>query len=102
MAPFVNPQAKHVFHLFLLLLQENHPLGKDEFMWRMLHDYGIKAWSHYIPIHTTAVYRRMGHSPEECPTACRIFERLVTLPIHPRLTDQAIDHMAGAIRELSR
>ena len=100
--PFVDPRAKHVYHLFPLLLQENHPLGKNEFMWRMLHDHGIKALSHYIPIHTTAVYRRMGHRPEECPTACRIFERLVTLPIHPRLTDQAIDYMADAIRQLSR
>ena len=83
------------------MLLENHPLGKDEFMWRMLHDYGIKAWSHYIPIHTTAVYRRMGHSPLECPIASTTFERLVTLPIHPRLTSEAIDYMAGAIRQLS-
>ena len=101
-APFVNPQAKHIFHLFPLLLQENHPLGKDEFMWKMLHDYGIKAWSHYIPLHTTAVYRRMGHSRLECPIASKTFERLVTLPIHPRLTNEAIDHMAAAIRQLSR
>jgi perosamine synthetase len=99
--PFVDHRAKHIFHLFPLLLQEDHPLGKDEFIWRMLHDHGIKAWSHYIPINTTAAYRRMGHSALECPVASKMFERLVTLPIHPRLTHEAIDYMAGAIRKLS-
>lgn len=100
-APFVDHRAKHVFHLFPLLLQEDHPLGKDEFIWRMLHDHGIKAWSHYIPINTTAAYRRLGHSALECPVASKMFERLVTLPMHPRLTHEAIDYMADAVRKLS-
>ncbi|MCB0068415.1 MAG: DegT/DnrJ/EryC1/StrS family aminotransferase, partial [Caldilineaceae bacterium] len=99
--PFVDQRATHVFHLFPLFLSEDHPLGKDEFIWRMLHEHGIKAWSHYIPIDSTAVYRRMGHSGVECPVANRMFQRLVRLPIHPRLTDEAIDYMAGAIRTLS-
>jgi perosamine synthetase len=101
--PHVEPDVKHVFHLYLLLVDAGRfGMGKTELMRRLLHEHGIKAGTHYIPLNRTAAYRAVGHGEGECPVAEAAFERLVTLPIHPRLSDDDLDYMARAIASLAR
>jgi perosamine synthetase len=99
--PTVDPKGRHVFHFYVIQLRDDHPLGKLDFMWRLYTEKGIKAWNHYIPIHLTEPYRAQGHCEGECPVAEKAHERYVSLPLHPRLTDEAIDYMASCVAELS-
>jgi perosamine synthetase len=99
--PFVSPENKHVFHIYCLLLEGSFPLSKEDFMWELYTSKKIKAWSHYMPIHLTTVYRKMGHQPGECPVAERLFEKYVSIPIHPRLTDEVVEYVIDSIKELS-
>jgi len=98
--PFVDPAGKHIFHLYLLLLDDAFPLTKTDFMWKLYTEKGIKAWSHYMLMHLTDPYLAQGHKKGECPVAEAAAEKYVTLPIHPRLTDEAINYMADSIAEL--
>jgi perosamine synthetase len=77
-------------------------MSKEEFMWKLYTEKRIKVWSHYMPIHLTTVYRNQGHAEGECPVAERLFHEYVSIPIHPRLTDEAIDYVTSAIRELAK
>ncbi len=97
----VSPGVKHAFHIYGILLEDGFPLSKDEFMWRMYTTRCIKVWSHYMPIHLTTAYRKLGHGPGECPVAEERFARYVSLPIHPRLTAEAVDYVCNAIAELA-
>ena len=99
--PWVDPKGKHTWHLYLLQVEDDFPMGKADFMWELYTAKGIKAWSHYMPIHLSDPYRVQGHMEGECPVAEDAFRKYVTLPIHPRLTDEAIDYMAASIRELA-
>jgi perosamine synthetase len=99
--PFVSPENKHVFHIYCLLLEDSFPLSKEDFMWELYTSKKIKAWSHYMPIHLTTVYRKMGHQPGECPVAEKLFEKYVSIPIHPRLTDEVVEYVIDSIKELS-
>jgi perosamine synthetase len=99
--PYIDPKGKHVFHVYLLMIEKDFPLDKTDFMWEMYTNKGIKVWSHYMPIHLTNPYLAQGHEEGECPTAETAFKKYVSLPIHPRLTDEAIDYMADCIRELA-
>ena len=99
--PYVAPDVKHVFHLYLVLIDPGtFGMGKTELMRRLLHEHGIKAGTHYIPVNWTMAYRKRGHREGECPVAEAAFERLITLPIHPRLTEADQDYMADAIASL--
>jgi perosamine synthetase len=95
----VSPFGKHVFHIYCVLLNDEFPMSKDEFMWRLYTRRCVKVWSHYMPVHLTSAYRKRGHGPGECPIAEAMFERYVSLPIHPRLTTEAIDYVCSAIEE---
>jgi dTDP-4-amino-4,6-dideoxygalactose transaminase len=99
--PCVPPELKHAFHVYLLLLEPEFRLSKEEFMWELYSRKQIKAWSHYMPIHLTAIYRSLGHGEGECPVAEAMFERYVSIPVHPRMTEESIQYVIDSIRELA-
>lgn len=98
--PQVDPKGEHVWHIYMIQLAPGSAISKEDFMWELYTNKGIKAWSHYMPIHLTNPYRAEGHREGECPVCEDVFQRYVTLPIHPRLTDSAIDYMAQAIKDV--
>ncbi len=99
--PHVPSGSKHVFHVYLLLLAPEFPLSKEDFMWELYTGKQIKAWSHYMPIHLTKIYRSLGHSEGECPVAEAMFNRYVSIPIHPRMTEEHIQYVIESIRDLA-
>ncbi len=99
--PFVAPDNKHVFHIFNVLIESDFARSKEDFMWEMYTSKQIKVWSHYMPIHLTTAYRKLGHNPGECPIAEELFERYVSIPIHPRMSDEVVQYVIDSIRELA-
>jgi dTDP-4-amino-4,6-dideoxygalactose transaminase len=99
--PYVSPEVKHVFHVYCVLVEPEFPLNKEDFMWELYTGKKIKAWSHYMPIHLTTAYRKLGHGEGECPVAEEMFHKYVSIPIHPRMTDESIAYVADCIRGLA-
>jgi perosamine synthetase len=99
--PFIAPGNKHVFHIYCVLVEDTFSRSKEDFMWELYTEKKIKAWSHYMPIHLTTVYRQMGHGPGECPVAERLFQKYVSIPIHPRMTDEVVQYVIESIEELA-
>jgi perosamine synthetase len=98
--PWTDPKGVHVFHFFVV--QVSTPLSKTDFMWELYTKKGIKAWSHYMPVHLTDPYVAEGHRAGECPKAEAAFGRYVSLPVHPRLTDEAVGYLIDSVREVAR
>jgi len=99
--PYVSPDVRHTFHIYCVLVGNEFPLSKEDFMWELYTRQRIKVWSHYMPIHLTTAYRRLGHREGECPRAEALFHQYVSLPIHPRLTSEGIGYLIEAIRSLA-
>ncbi len=100
--PENDPDGKHVWHIYMIRLTKEFPMLKRDFMWKLYTEKGIKAWSHYMPIHLTQPFIDRGHREGECPVMEEAFKWHVTLPLHPGLTNEAIDYMAECIIELSK
>ncbi len=98
--PYISPDTKHVFHVYCVLVQPEFGMSKEDFMWELCMEKRIKVWSHYMPIHLTTAYRNLGNGPGDCPVAERLFEQYVSLPIHPRMTDEAIGYLIESVRGL--
>lgn len=100
--PTVLEDRKHVFHLYPLQIDPKvYGLTKDDFVYRMLHERGIKVGTHYIPLHWSTAFQKRGFKRGQYPVAEDVFERLVTLPSHPRLTDEGLDYMIDSIKALA-
>ncbi len=99
--PEVIEGVKSTWHVYCVMVEPDFKLTKEEFMWEMYVNRRIKVWNHYMPIHLTTAYKKMGHCVGECPVAESMFLKYVSLPIHPRLTDEAVDYLVRNIRELA-
>lgn len=100
--PYARPHSESSWHSYCVQIEPDFPLNKEDFMWEMYTNRRIKVWSHYMPIHLTTAYQRLGHYEGECPVAEKLFHRYVSLPVHPRLSDQAVDYLIATVRDIAR
>jgi len=88
----------HVYHMFATVIRpEVVGTGRDQFVQRLA-EYSVLAGTHYACVHLRPCYRKRGHGEGECPIAERFAPQIVTLPIHPRMTLEQVEHMARAVR----
>ena len=67
---------------------------------RALRARGIGVNVHYRPVHLHTFYRReFGFGPGLCPVAEREYERLLTLPLFPAMTDDDVEDVIDAVRQ---
>src|SRR5205814_1830700 len=64
--------------------------SRDE-VFRSLRAQGIGVHVHYRPIHLHSYYAQKGWKPGDCPQAETAFSALLTLPMHPSLTDAMVE-----------
>ena len=99
--PTVMPDRNHVFHLYPVQVDpEAYGMTKDDFVYRMLHERGIRIGTHYIPLHWSTAFQKRGFRKGQFPVTDRLAERLVTLPIHPRQTREGLDYLIESIKAL--
>lgn len=54
---------------------------------------------HYIPIHTQPYYTRLGFARGDFPASEACYDRAITIPLFPAMTDDEQDRVAQIIRE---
>jgi dTDP-4-amino-4,6-dideoxygalactose transaminase len=93
--------TSNVFHLYPILLDPKlSPITRNDFIFKLRMQYGIKCGVHYMPLVQTTAFKNRGYSEKNTPKACRLWPQLVTLPIHPRLTDEALTYLVDSIRTI--
>jgi UDP-4-amino-4,6-dideoxy-N-acetyl-beta-L-altrosamine transaminase len=61
---------------------------------------GIGVNVHYIPIHLHPFYQQLGFEYGDFPCAERYYERAITLPLYPSLTQQQQQAVVDALTEI--
>ena len=51
---------------------------------------GVGVQVHYIPIYWQPYYQRLGFERGLCPNTERAYERMLSLPVYPDLTDRDV------------
>ena len=89
--PEVRPGATHVFHQYTVALENREPVIAG------LTAQGIGYGIYYpIPIHKQQVYQERGYS-DLLPVAEKASERVLSLPVHPALTEDELDRVAESV-----
>lgn len=96
----VRRHVSHAYHLFVVQLDLESGLDRRE-VFRALRARGIGVNVHYQPVHLHPFYRqRFGFGPGLCPNAEAAYERLMTLPLFPAMTDDDVEDVIAAVREV--
>lgn len=99
----VRHGIEHAYHLFVVQLEGAEPGPRRERAFRRLLERGIGANVHYIPVHLHPFYRtRFGTGPGLCPVAEDAYERILSLPMFPRMTTSDVARVVDALVEALR
>jgi dTDP-4-amino-4,6-dideoxygalactose transaminase len=99
--PVQRAHVDHAWHLYVLRLRP-HALrvGRDQFI-DELSKRNIGTSVHFIPVHVHPYYRdKYGYARSDFPVAYSNFERLLSLPLHPGLSDQDVADVIDAVLDV--
>jgi UDP-4-amino-4,6-dideoxy-N-acetyl-beta-L-altrosamine transaminase len=74
--------SHHAYHLYVIETEKRKEL------YDFLRGKNIFAQVHYIPVHLQPYYRSLGHEKDDFPNAESYYERCLSLPMFPTLTDE--------------
>ena len=94
----VRDDVSHAYHLYMIRLDLAQLRVTRAEVFSALRAEGIGVNVHYIPVHLHPFYReRFGTGLGLCPVAEAAYERIITLPISPRMNDQDIGDVIAAV-----
>ena len=96
-----EPYTRHAFHLYTILIDEARTgIGRDAFLNAMT-EHNIGVGVHYLSLTEHPYYQEtLGWKPEDCPEATRIGRRIVSIPISAKLTDNDVEDVIDAVRDV--
>jgi perosamine synthetase len=99
----VRQNARHSYHLYVVRVDEDK-LGRDrDWLFDALQAEGIGVNVHYIPVHLQPHYQEtLGTKEGMCPAAEEAYEKILTLPLFPGMTDADVDDVIDAVRKTAR
>ena len=94
----VQPDVTHAYHLYVVQfdLEQLHTTRAELFA--ALRQAGLGVNVHYIPVHLHPFYRqRFNTGPGMYPVAEAAYERIVSLPIFPRMSDDDVSRVIDTV-----
>jgi perosamine synthetase len=93
----VHSNVAHAYHLYVIQVADK--LNRAD-VFERLRQLGIGAAVHYMPVHLHPFYmEKFNTGPGLCPTAEAAYERIISLPMFPSLTDNEVDRVINAVGE---
>jgi dTDP-4-amino-4,6-dideoxygalactose transaminase len=99
--PSTRPEVTHAWHLYVIRLRtEQLTINRDQFAIELARR-KIGSSVHFIPIHFHSYYRnKYGYRETDFPVAHASFPRMLSLPIHPLMSDVDVDDVIEAVRDI--
>jgi dTDP-4-amino-4,6-dideoxygalactose transaminase len=100
------------WHLFMIELRDENlsegekddelldMASKRKYVFEQLQAKGVGVNVHYIPIHLHPYYQSLGFKAGDYPSAERFYNRAITLPLYPSLTELEQQRVVDALTEI--
>lgn len=99
--PYRNSEQVSCFHLYVLQIDfEAIGTTRKDFM-EKLADKGIGTQVHYIPVHTQPYYKKYyGYKIGDYPVAEKYYERALSIPLYPAMSDNDVQKVIDTIKSI--
>ena len=98
--PAEEKYAKSAWHIYVVqFVLERLKAGRKE-IFETLQKEGIGTQVHYLPVHLHPFYQKnFGYKLGDYPIAERYYERAITLPLYPKMSDKDINEVVKKVRK---
>ena len=99
--PVERPEVEHAWHLYVIRLNLGLlKISRNTFI-EELKARNIGTSVHFIPIHLHPYYRdKYAYKPDDFPVAYREYQRIMSLPLYPKMTDQDVEDVIEAVTDV--
>jgi perosamine synthetase len=99
--PFVQDNIQHSWHLYIIKLDiDKLSISRNDFI-NELKKNKINTSVHFKPLHMFSYFKNKYHySNADFPVASFLFDRIVSLPIYPSMTEEDIDYVITTIKQI--
>lgn len=87
------------YHLYIVLLPIIDKAAHKQ-AHNTLRGQGICSHVHYIPVHLQPYYQNLGFKSGDFPNAEEYYQRAISLPLHPQLTDEEQSYIIKSVKAL--
>jgi dTDP-4-amino-4,6-dideoxygalactose transaminase len=96
--PVVRPDRGHAYHLYVIRLElDRLAIDRAQFI-EALKAHNIGTSVHFIPVHLHPFYQeRFGYRRGDLPQAEAIYDRIVSLPLYPRMSEADVRDVIRAV-----
>jgi len=100
--PKTEADVQHAWHLYVILINPAMLRINRDQMIEELRRRGIGTGVHFIPLHLQPYYQRTwGYRLGDFPTAEEYFERCISLPIYPGMTDKDVERVITELQDIA-
>lgn len=94
------PQADTCRHLYIIQLDlEKLSCTRREFFDALAAE-NVQPQVMYIPVYWFPYYQKLGYERGLCPKAEKLYSRILSLPLYPKMTDQDIADVIHAVKKV--
>jgi perosamine synthetase len=99
--PAARSDRGHAWHLYVIEIDPvKLRISRNDFI-DALRAEGIGTSVHFIPLHLHPYYRdRFGYAPGDYPNALAAYERMISLPIYPAMSDADVQDVIDSVRTI--
>jgi len=96
--PTREAYAKHSYHLYIIQIDTDKLTADRDVIMNAIQDEGIGIGIHFRNLHLQQCYReKYGYRRGDFPVAERASDRIISLPLYPRLTPDDVQDVANAV-----
>ena len=94
--PARDPRSSHVFHQYTIKIEGEK---RRDALLAYLKKNGIPSAVYYpLPVHQQPAYAYLGHRLGQFPVAERLCQQVLSLPVHPGLTEAQVNFITDCVR----
>jgi len=97
--PFIREGCTHIFHQYTIRVTEDCTMKRDNLA-ELLKESGIGTGIYYpLPIHKQPYYKKLGYD-DTLPETEIAADQVISLPVHPGLRQNDLDHIINTCGKL--
>jgi dTDP-4-amino-4,6-dideoxygalactose transaminase len=97
----IRPHVRHAHHLYVILVRPECLAADRDQILLALQQEGIGVGVHFRSLHLHPYYRdRFGFQPDDFPVARWASDRVISLPLYPKMTQRDVAQVIEAVRKV--
>ncbi len=98
--PFEMNFSNSGWHIYVIQLKLEQLKASRKEIFNALRAENIGVNVHYIPVYLQPYYQNLGYKKGLCQNAEKFYERAITLPLFPAMTDKDISDVINAVKKV--